>query len=84
MTVHEFCKRYNVPVGQMLWPILKANFPIEVKLPDTLAGRDHDTYDKASAWSTDTFTDIQYVQSAYRFFFKNETDAMQFKLAWVV
>jgi hypothetical protein len=41
-------------------------------------------YDNAIRWSTESFTNLMYVSAAYRFFFKEECDAMQFKLAWTL
>jgi hypothetical protein len=86
MTVFEFCKNYGVEVGDSVWPTLLANFPTEIRLPESvrLSNDKIKVYGEAVRWATESFTDLMYVSAAYRFFFKEDRDAMQFKLAWTL
>jgi hypothetical protein len=77
MDLNTFVKSYPVPKDNMLFPAMVQYFPTEIKLD-----KDSGNPDDASAWLADNIQSHAVIEVAYRFFFKHETDALQFKLVW--
>ena len=79
MELTDFVRAYPQKPDTMLFPELIARFPIEVSL-DSRKGSDDIT--KAHEWVSENLDDSDFVEIAFRFFFKTETVALQFKLTW--
>lgn len=83
MTLLEFCRKQGAgAVGKQIWPDLSQQFPNEMQIPRDK--RNDATYEAALAWANITYDTDEFVEIAYRYFFKYDEDAMQFKLAWCV
>jgi hypothetical protein len=81
MTLKEFCQKQGASaIGKPIWPDLPTQFPIEVQIPNAL--RTEAIYDVAASWAKNAFDTNDFVEIAYRYFFKSAQDAMQFRLAW--
>jgi hypothetical protein len=81
MNLIEFCRLQGASfVGKGIWPDLPNQYPIEVQIPE--ASRSDDLYRRVKEWTNNAYHNEDFVEIAYRYFFKTDTDAMQFKLAW--
>jgi hypothetical protein len=79
MTLTEFVQLNRDSEDYQLFPHLIAKYPLEVSFKDQRQLLDVDELNK---WANETFTNDEFVAVAYRFFFRNETCALQFKLVW--